>query len=49
VASGLQGAVEKIARSRVYLLPVHFSADANWTLSEAAKLARGERAQLKPR
>jgi hypothetical protein len=35
----LQGAIEKIGSSRVYLLPVHASADANRTLGEAAKLA----------
>jgi hypothetical protein len=35
----LQGAVEKIGSSRVYLLPVHSSADANRTLGDAAKLA----------
>jgi hypothetical protein len=35
----LQGAVEKIGSSRVYLLPVHASADANRTLGDAAKLA----------
>lgn len=28
-----------IGRSRVYLLPVHASDNANWTLSDAAKLA----------
>ncbi len=35
----LQGAIEKIGASRVYLLPVHASADANRTLGDAAKLA----------
>jgi hypothetical protein len=35
----LQAAIEKIGSSRVYLLPVHASADANKTLGEAAKLA----------
>jgi hypothetical protein len=35
----LQGAIEKIGSSRVYLLPVHASADASRTLGEAAKLA----------
>ncbi len=35
----LQVAIEKIGRSRVYLLPVHSSADANRTLGDAAKLA----------
>lgn len=35
----LQAAVEKIGSSRVYLLPVHSSADANRTLGDAAKLA----------
>ncbi|MBK9519682.1 MAG: hypothetical protein IPO09_20615 [Anaeromyxobacter sp.] len=35
----LQGAIEKIGNSRVYLLPVHSSADANRTLGDAAKLA----------
>jgi hypothetical protein len=35
----LQGAIEKIGSSRVYLLPVHASADANRTLGDAAKLA----------
>ncbi len=35
----LQGAIEKIGSSRVYLLPVHSSADANRTLGDAAKLA----------
>jgi len=44
----LQGAVEKIGSSRVYLLPVHSSADANRTLGEAAKIAiEDELAQLK--
>ncbi|WP_242334585.1 DUF6744 family protein [Anaeromyxobacter sp. SG66] len=35
----LQTAIEKIGSSRVYLLPVHASADANRTLGDAAKLA----------
>ena len=35
----LQGAIEKIGSSRVYLLPVHASADASKTLGEAAKVA----------
>ncbi|MEW5848039.1 MAG: DUF6744 family protein [Myxococcota bacterium] len=35
----LQGAVERIGSSRMYLLPVHDSADANRTLGEAAKLS----------
>lgn len=35
----LQGAIEKIGSSRVYLLPVHSSGDANRTLGDAAKLA----------
>ena len=35
----LQVAVEKIGSSRVYLLPVHASADANRTLGDAAKVA----------
>ncbi len=35
----LQGAIEKVGSSRVYLLPVHSSADANRTLGDAAKLA----------
>jgi hypothetical protein len=35
----LQSAIEKIGSSRVYLLPVHASADANRTLGDAAKLA----------
>ena len=35
----LQGAIEKIGSSRVYLLPVHSSADASKTLGEAAKVA----------
>ncbi len=35
----LQAAIEKIGSSRVYLLPVHASADANRTLGDAAKLA----------
>jgi hypothetical protein len=44
----LQGAVEKIGSSRVYLLPVHASADTNRTLGDAAKLAvEDELAQLK--
>lgn len=44
----LQRAVEKIGSSRVYLLPVHASADANRTLGEAAKIAiEDELAQLK--
>ena len=44
----LQGAIEKIGTSRVYLLPVHASADANRTLGDAAKLAiEDELAQLK--
>jgi hypothetical protein len=34
-----QGAIEKIGASRVYLLPVHASDDANRTLGDAAKLA----------
>jgi hypothetical protein len=44
----LQVAIEKIGSSRVYLLPVHSSADANRTLGEAARLAiEDELAQLK--
>lgn len=39
----LHGAIEKIGSSRVYLLPVHASADANRTLGEAAKLASARR------
>jgi len=35
----LQGAIEKIGSSRVYLLLVHASADANRTLGDAAKVA----------
>jgi hypothetical protein len=35
----LQVAIEQIGSSRVYLLPVHASADANRTLGEAAKIA----------
>ena len=35
----LQNAVERIGSSRVHLLPVHASADANKTLGEAAKIA----------
>jgi hypothetical protein len=35
----LQGAIEKIGSSRVYLLPVHASADASKTLGDAAKVA----------
>ena len=35
----LQGAIEKIGSSRVYLLPVHASEDASRTLGDAAKLA----------
>jgi hypothetical protein len=35
----LQGAIEKIGSSRVYLLPVHASVDANRTLGDAAKVA----------
>jgi hypothetical protein len=35
----LQCAIEKIGSSRVYLLPVHSSTDANRTLGDAAKLA----------
>ncbi len=35
----LQGAVEKIGSSRVYLLPVHATEEANRTLGDAAKLA----------
>ena len=35
----LQGAIEQIGSSRVYLLPVHSSEDANRTLGDAAKLA----------
>ena len=35
----LQKAVEQIGSSRVHLLPVHASADANRTLGDAAKLA----------
>jgi len=35
----LQGAIEKIGSSRVYLLPVHASDDANRTLGDAAKVA----------
>jgi hypothetical protein len=38
-ARRLQGAIEKIGSSRVYLLPVHASADANKTLGEAAVAA----------
>jgi hypothetical protein len=44
----LQAAIEKIGSSRVYLLPVHSSGDANRTLGDAAKLAiEDELAQLK--
>ncbi len=44
----LQGAIEKIGSSRVYLLPVHSSVDANRTLGDAAQLAiEDELAQLK--
>ncbi len=44
----LQSAIEKIGSSRVYLLPVHSSPDANRTLGEAAKIAiEDELAQLK--
>ena len=44
----LQGAVEKIGRSRVYLLPVHASEDANRTLGDAAQARhRGRLAALK--
>ena len=35
----LQGAIEKIGSSRVYLLPVHASDDASRTLGDAAKIA----------
>jgi hypothetical protein len=35
----LQGAIEKIGSSRVYLLPVHSSADASRTLGDAAAQA----------
>jgi hypothetical protein len=35
----LQTAVEKIGSSRVYILPVHASADATRTLGDAAKIA----------
>ena len=35
----LQGAIEKIGSSRVYLLPVHESVDASRTLGDAAKVA----------
>lgn len=35
----LRGAIEKIGSSRVYLLPVQASADANRTLGDAAKVA----------
>ncbi len=35
----LQGAIERIGSSRVYLLPVHASGDASRTLGDAAKLA----------
>jgi hypothetical protein len=35
----LQGAVEKIGSSRVYLLPVHATGDASRTLGDAAKIA----------
>jgi hypothetical protein len=35
----LQSAVEQIGTSRVYLLPVHASGEANRTLGDAAKLA----------
>jgi len=37
--SKLQAAVEKLGNSKLYLLPVHSSADANRTLGDAAKLA----------
>jgi len=44
----LQGAIERIGSSRVYLLPVHESVDANRTLGDAAKLAiEDELVQLK--
>ena len=44
----LQGAIEKVGSSRVYLLPVHASADASKTLGEAAKVAiEDELASLK--
>ncbi|HYD51663.1 MAG TPA: DUF6744 family protein [Gemmatimonadaceae bacterium] len=44
----LQSTIEKIGSSRVYLLPVHASADANRTLADAAKLAiEDELSQLK--
>jgi hypothetical protein len=35
----LQSAIEKIGSSRVYILPIHASADATRTLGDAAKLA----------
>lgn len=41
----LQMAIEKIGSSRVYLLPVHASADASRTLGDAAKLANRGRAR----
>ncbi len=41
----LQGAIEQIGSSRVYLLPVHASDDANRTLGDAAKLAIEEELQ----
>lgn len=44
----VQGAIERIGRSRVYVLPVHASPDASRTLGDAAKLAiEDELAQLK--
>lgn len=44
----LQSAVERIGTSKLYILPVHASADANRTLGDAAKLAiEDELAQLK--
>lgn len=47
-ARRLQGAIEKIGSSRVYLLPVHASGDASRTLGDAAKMAiEDELAQLK--
>jgi hypothetical protein len=44
----LQSAVERIGTSKLYILPVHASADANRTLGDAAKVAiEDELAQLK--
>jgi hypothetical protein len=44
----LQSAVERIGTSKLYILPVHASADASRTLGDAAKLAiEDELAQLK--